>query len=128
MDTQNLLTRVIAAGLPLVIIALVFGAIGYALEEPETTPIPPLAEREAGVKGARGEVTDVSGNDFTLVAEDGSPLDYTLSPGATFEVLEPITLADISEGDWLNGGAIPHAQTVLALVNLILVTEPVPPP
>ena len=43
------------------------------------------------------------------------------------ELLEPINLAAIELGDWLNGGAIPHPDTLLALVSLILLPEPVTP-
>lgn len=119
--------RIIAAGLPLIVIALVFGAIGYATTETETTPIPPLAPAATGVPSAQGEVTGVSGGRLTLVTEAGAPLDYGLSDSATVEVLTPIELAAIQVGDWLNGGAIPHPDTLLALVSLILLTEPVTP-
>jgi hypothetical protein len=127
LDNQSLLVRIVAAGLPLVVIAIVFGAIGYATKEPETTPIPPLAEAPAGPNAARGEVLSVEGGSLTLTAEDGTRLDYTLAPDATVEVLEPISLAGVEVGDWINGGAIPHPQTLLALERLILLPEPVTP-
>ena len=127
MDKQSLPIRVIAAGLPLVVIALVFGAIGYATTKAETTPIPPLAAAETGVLSAQGELTGVSGGRLTLVTETGAPLDYGLSDSATIEVLTPIEIAAIQLGDWLNGGAIPHPDTLLALLSLILLPEPVTP-
>ncbi len=42
-------------------------------------------------------------------------------------MLEPISLTAIQLGDWLNGGAIPHPDTILALVSLILLPDPVTP-
>ena len=127
MDNQNPLIRIVAAGLPLIVIALVFGAIGYATTKAETTPIPPLAGADPGVPAAQGEITDVSGNQITLVTEAGATLNYTLAPDAVVEVLEPINLAAVQLGDWLNGGAIPHPDTLLALVSLILLPDPVTP-
>jgi hypothetical protein len=127
VDSPRLITRIVAAGLPLLLIGLVFGAAGYALEEPESTPIPPLAAQEPPEAGTRGEITNVSGDQFTLVRDDGSTLSFRLAGDAPVEALEPISLDEVSLGDWLNGGAIPHPQTVLALINLILVTDPETP-
>ena len=127
MDKQSLPVRVFAAGLPLAIIALIFGAIGYATTETETSPIPALAAAVPGVQAAQGELTNVSGNEITIVTETGESQTYTLASDATVELLEPINLAAIELGDWLNGGAIPHPDTLLALVSLILLPEPVTP-
>ena len=127
MDKQSLPVRIFAAGLPLILIALVFGAIGYATTEPETAPIEPLAEAPPGVQAARGEIASLSGNEITLVTESGEELEFTLAADAPVEVLEPISLAAVQLGDWLNGGAIPHPDTVLALVSLILLPEPETP-
>lgn len=127
MDKQGLPVRVIAAGLPLLVIALVFGAIGYATTDAETTRIPPLGAAEPGEPAARGELTTVSGDKLTLVTEAGETLTYTLSAEATVERLESIDIAAIRLGDWLNGGAVPHPDTLLTLVNLVLVPEPATP-
>jgi hypothetical protein len=49
-------------------------------------------------------------------------------PGeSTIERLMAITRADLTIGDWINGGAIPHTQSVLAVVGLVLVSDPVLP-
>jgi hypothetical protein len=127
LDNQSLLIRIVAAGLPLVVIALVFGAIGYATTKTETASIPPLAAADPDVPAAQGEIASISANQITLVTETGAQLDYALAPDATVEVLEPTNLAAIQLGDWLNGGAIPHADTLLALVRLILLPDPVTP-
>lgn len=127
MDKQSLPVRIIAAGLPLLVIALVFGAIGYATTDAETTPIPPLPAAEPGIQAAHGEVTALSGDQLTLVTESGESLTYTLPSGAAVERLVPIDLAAIQVGEWLNGGAIPHPDTLLALLSLVLLPEPVTP-
>jgi hypothetical protein len=127
LDNQSLPIRVLAAGLPLVLIALVFGAIGYATTKPETTPIPPLAAEPARVQAAQGEITSISGGQVTLVTDAGATLNYMLPADVSVEVLEPISLAMLQLGDWLNGGAIPHPDTILALVRLILLPDPVTP-
>jgi hypothetical protein len=127
LDNQRLPIRVIAAGLPLLAIALVFGAIGYATTSPEIEPIPPLAAADPATPAAQGEVTGVSNGRLSLVTETGAPLDYALGGDVPVEALTPITLAAIEIGDWLNGGAMPHPDTLLALVSLILLPEPVTP-
>ena len=108
-------------------IALVFGAVGYATTEPDQAPLPPLPVADTGVPAAQGEITSVSGDRITLVTANGASLDYALLSDATVEALEPIELASVRIGDWFNGGAIPHPDTVLALVSLILLPEPVTP-
>ena len=127
MENQSLPVRILAAWLPLIVIALVFGAIGYATTTPETTAIPPPAAADAVTPAASGEITGVSGGRITLVTEAGEPLDYALSDTASVEVLTPVMLSAVQVGDWLNGGAIPHPDTLLALVSLILLPEPVTP-
>jgi hypothetical protein len=127
LDNQRLPVRVIAAGLPLVLIALVFGAIGYATTKPSASPIPPLPAATPVESGVQGEVTSVSADSVTITKESGESQTYTLSPGVRVEVLQPIDVAAIRVGDWLNGGAIPHPDTVLALESLILVSQPVAP-
>ncbi len=127
MDNQRLPVRVFAAGLPLILIALVFGAIGYATTTPSSSPIPPLAAATPASSGVQGEVASVTGNQLTITTESGETLTYTLSPNLTIEVLQPINLATVQLGDWLNGGAIPHPDTILALQRLILLPQPVTP-
>jgi hypothetical protein len=126
-DKQGLPVRIIAAGLPLLVIALVFGAVGYATTEPERTPLPALAAADPGVPAVQGEITSISGGQVTLVTESGESLSYTLPAAASVELLVPIDVAVLRIGDWLNGGGIPHPDTVLALVSLILLPEPVTP-
>jgi hypothetical protein len=67
------------------------------------------------------------GGRITLVTENGATADYALGADATVEVLAPINLAAVQIGDWLNGGAIPHPDTLLALESLVLLPEPVTP-
>lgn len=127
MDQQNLLTRIVAAGLPLVVIAIVFGAVGYATTRPQPAPIPPLTAAPPTMPAAQGELFDLQGNQIRIVTETGAQRQFTLSPDAPVEILIPIGLADLKLGDWLNGGAVGHPDTLLALLNLILLSDPVTP-
>jgi hypothetical protein len=122
---QNLLTRVLAAGLPLLVIALIFGGAGYALKNPATTPLTPLGPAEGQAAGLTAVVQELAGDQLSVTVEDGSTLRYRLAATAPVEALQPASLADLRIGDWLNGGAVQHAQTVLALVGLILIPDPV---
>lgn len=59
---------------------------------------------------------------------DGSSTTYRFAPDASVEVLESAALEEIAIGDWLNGGAVPHAETLLVLLDLILIPDPVVSP
>jgi hypothetical protein len=128
MDSPSLLTRIIAACLPLIVIALVFGGIGYATKQADQKPVPPLPQEEARVEGARGVVQSASGGQLALTMEDGSTRTYQLSPNATIEVLRATNPASVNVGDWLNGGAVLHAQSLFALTGLVLIPDPVVAP
>ena len=128
MDSQRLVTRIVAAGLPLLVIALVFGAIGHTTKEADPQPIPALPPAEAQPAGARGVIQSVGNGQIVLTTDDGATLTYQLSPSAAVETLRPISSTAVNVGDWLNGGAIPHAQTLFALTGLVLIPDPVVTP
>jgi hypothetical protein len=125
LDNTNLLTRVLAAGVPLLIIALISGTAGYVNKEADHAPVPPLAAQDTGPGGVRGSIQNVSGDELTVVTPDGDSSKLRLLPDAQIEVLTPITAAQLKPGDWVNGGAIPHADSVLALTGLVLIPDPV---
>ena len=125
MDNSNLLTRVLAAGLPLLVIALIAGAAGYVNKKADHAPVPALAAQDSGPGGVRGSLQSVSGDDMTVITAEGENVKLRLLPDAQIEVLTPIAAAELKPGDWVNGGAIPHADTVLALVGLVLIPDPV---
>jgi hypothetical protein len=123
-----LLTRIALAGLPILVIALIAGAAGYFSKDPGTKPIPalqPAADREQAV---RGVIRNVSADQITVGTESGQTFTFRLEPNAPIEQLVPASMAELRPGDWLNGGAIPHAQTVLALLGLVVLPDPVVPP
>lgn len=128
MNPTNLPTRIIAAGLPLVVIALIFGALGYALTQTKTRPVPPLPPASEQASGTQGVVQAIQGTELTLTTDDGRSQTLKLQPDVKVEVLRPATLADLRVGDWINGGAIIHPQTRLALTGLIVIPNPVLPP
>ena len=128
MDKQSLLTRIVAAGLPLLVIALVFGGAGYALKDPGQEPIPDLPPAENRPTGARGVIQSIGNGQIALVTENGATLTYQLSPNTAVEALRPTTFEALQVGDWLNGGAVPHAQSLFALEGLVLIPDPVVTP
>ncbi len=127
MNTTNLPVRIIAVGIPLVVIALIFGAMGYTLTQTKTRAVPPLPPAVQQATGLEGVVSSLQGDQLTLTTADGRLQTFTLEPGAKVEALKPATLADVKSGDWINGGAIQHAQTILALTGLVLIPNPVVP-
>jgi hypothetical protein len=125
LDNSNLLTRVLIAGLPLLVIALIAGAAGYVSKKAERAPVPPLAVEEREPGGVRGSLQSVNGDEITVITAEGESVKLRLQPDAKVEVLAPITVAELQTGDWVNGGAIPHPDTVLALVGLVVIPDPV---
>jgi hypothetical protein len=122
---NNLLIRIAAAGLPILVIALIAGAAGYVTKGTQTTPIPPLPTEEERAMGIEGSVQSFSNEQLTIVSPDGMQMSFGVPGESTIEHLMTITREDLSIGDWINGGAIPHAQSVLALVGLVLISDPV---
>ncbi len=127
MDSPKLASRIIAAGLPLLVIGLVFGGVGYALKQAPQQPIPELPAANVQTEGARGVIQSAGNGQIAITTVDGASLTYKLSPDATIEVLRPVSAATVNVGDWLNGGAIPHAQSLFALVGIVLIPDPVTP-
>jgi hypothetical protein len=122
---NNLLIRILVAGVPLVLIALIAGVVGYVSKGTQTAPIPPLAAEPARATGVLGNVQSFSNDELTIVANDGTAKSFNLPGESTVERLMPISRQELAIGDWINGGAIPHADTKLALVGLVLISDPV---
>lgn len=125
MPINNLLIRIIAAGLPLVVIALIAGATGYVTEGTQTEPLTPLAPPEGQATGVMGAVLSFSNDQLVVVGSDGTQTTFDLPGESTIERLMTISRDDLKIGDWINGGGIPHADTILALVGLVLISDPV---
>ncbi len=109
MPINNLLIRIFAAGLPIVVIALIAGAAGYVTKGTQTTPIPALPAAEQRATGIQGTVQSFSNDQLTIIATDGTPMTFDLPGESTIEHLMTITRDDLKVGDWINGGAIQHA-------------------
>jgi hypothetical protein len=125
MTTNSLLVRIVMAGLPLVVIALIAGAAGYVTKGAQTRPVPPLPAEAPRATGIQGAVQSFSNDQLTIITADGAPMTFNLPGQSTVERLTAITRAELQVGAWINGGAMPHAQTVLALVGLVLISDPV---
>jgi hypothetical protein len=123
-----LLTRIALAGIPILVIALIAGAAGYFSKDPGTKPIPVLQPAPDREQAVRGVIRNVSGDQITVGTESGQTFTFRLQANAPIEQLAPASVAELRPGDWLNGGAIPHAQTVLALLGLVVLPDPVVPP
>jgi len=121
----NLLTRIATAGLPLVLIALAAGMAGYLTSNAESLPVPPLPPQEERATGVQGTLQSFSNDQLIIVSSTGATLTFDLPGESTIERLVAIGRDDLTIGDWINGGAIPHPETVLALVSLVLVSDPV---
>jgi hypothetical protein len=101
-------------------LALAAGLAGYLTAD--------RGERRSGFlvdappKYVRGVVQSVDAGGIVLTTEGGA-LQMRIAPGAPVEVLGPITpgFAGIAAGEWLNGGAIFHAQTQFALVGVVVI-------
>jgi hypothetical protein len=122
---NNLLARILVAGLPLVFIALVAGAVGYFAKGTQREPIPPLPPQEARATAMQGAVQAFANDQLTIVMSDGAPTTFNLPGESPIERLMAISRSDLAIGDWINGGAIQHEQSVLALVGLVLISDPV---
>ncbi len=125
MNIDNLAMRIVVVCLPLILIALVAGATGYVSKEAQRTPVPQLAEPEAVSRTVRGSVQSVSNSQISIVTGGAESFTFDLEPGLPVEALTSITISELMQGDWINGGAIPHQQTTLVLLNLIMIPEPV---
>lgn len=68
----------------------------------------------------RGVVQSVSTDRLTLTTESG-PVELSLSADLAVEAMRPTSFDRIAAGDWLNGGAIAHAQTLFALVGIVVI-------
>ena len=68
----------------------------------------------------RGVVQSSSPDRLILTTESG-PLALSLGADTPVEALRPTTFDRVAAGDWLNGGAIAHAQTLFALVGIVVI-------
>ena len=94
------------------------GLGGYFSAGAGTSTSAPAAAPEPSF--TRGVVQSVSADRLTLTTESG-PLELRLGADAPVEALRPTTFGRIAAGDWLNGGAIAHAQTLFALVGIVVI-------
>lgn len=111
-----------ALALGAVAIALVAGAIGYATASDGATSSRFDAGEPAAPPYLRGVVQTLSGDSLTLTTDAGS-VTLKLPPSAPIEALRPVAPSSLTPGDWLNGGAMRHQQTLLALAAMVAIAE-----
>jgi hypothetical protein len=100
-------------------IGMVAAAIGY-LTAPDG-PASAAAVQETQ-DGLRGVIQRLAGDSLTLTTDQG-PVELQLSQATMIEALRPVRLTQVAPGDWLNAGAIPHSQTVFALLSLVFIPQ-----
>jgi hypothetical protein len=107
----------LTGGVVVLVVGLVALAIGYiSAGQDHSTPVDADPVRPASTRGVVQSVTA----DSLTVTTDGGARSFRLTPSTQTEALRPATVSAIREGDWINGGALPHAQTLFALTGLVL--------
>jgi hypothetical protein len=96
------------------------GGVGGYLSAGGGASSAPAAE-VSGPGFVRGVVQGLSADRLTLTTDSG-PLELGLEANAPVEALRPTSFEGIAAGDWLNGGAIAHAQTLFALVGIVIIS------
>jgi len=117
-DLKPLLRRGLAPALLVIVIALASGAIGYLTAGSGDPTPPPAAAVERPF--LRGVLQSLSGDRLIISTESG-PVELRLAANAPIETLRPATIDRLSAGDWLNAGAVGHAQTLFALVGIVVI-------
>lgn len=117
---MNARGRLALAAAFLVLVALLSGALGYISKRPANQVT--TATGTAAATAIRGVVQQVSGDTLTLTTDAG-PLQLRLTPSSSIEVLRSVGTDAIRPGDWLNAGAVPHNQTVFALLYLVFIPQ-----
>jgi hypothetical protein len=105
-----------------VTLAIVAGAIGYATASDGASSSRFDAGEPPAPPYLRGTVQSFSGDTLTLTTGSG-PVSLKLAPSAPVEALHPVAPSTLTAGDWLNGGAARHQQTLLALTAMVAIAQ-----
>jgi hypothetical protein len=118
--TSAYLRGSVAPALLLVLLALAAGILGYFSVSRAADR--PAAAVETQAPFIRGVIQSLTADELTLGSESG-PIRVPLAPDAPVEVLRAIGTQQVTSGDWLNGGAVPHAQTLFALTGIVVIPQ-----
>jgi hypothetical protein len=116
--SRSLLPKVLA----LVAVAAIFGLAGYFSRSSSRAALPPAPAPAARPEVTRGAVQSINADSLILVTDAG-PVTLKLPPKPTVEALRKTDLASVRPGDWVNGGAVPNAQTLFALTGIVVIPE-----
>jgi len=116
--TRADLRRGLAPAVGVIALALLAGLGGYFSVGSDRLKSAPAADQQSPF--LRGVIQSVTADRLTLTTESG-PLELSLGADAPVEALRPTSFDRITAGDWLNGGAIAHAQTLFALVGIVVI-------
>jgi len=109
----------------LVAVALSALVAGYATASTDKDTGPAFVEPSptaAAQEMVWGLVLRQSGDTLTI-SVGGNERSFRLQPDTVIEQIQPGDLAGLKVGDWLNGVALPHAQTILTLTAVVVIPQ-----
>ena len=101
------------------VLGLVAGTVGYVTKA-DAEPQNRLFVAAESTTGTRGVLQFVDANTITILTASGSQ-SFSLDPETIVEKLSTTDQSRISVGDWLNAGAVPHAQTTFTIIGLTVI-------
>ena len=121
--TRDKLKEAVAPLLGLLAVALVCAVLGYLTANTRGAKAPgaPAPQPEASL--VQGTLSAQTSDSITVMSDSGTSRTYKLSSDLKREQLRAATFAEIRIGDWLNGGAISHAQSVYSLTGFVLIPK-----
>lgn len=111
--------RMLIAALGLALVAMAAVGAGYFTRSHSNAGIEVAAPSERAT-AVRGVIQSVTADSVTLLTESGA-VTLKITASTPREAIQAATLADIKPGDWVNAGAVGHAQTLYALTALVLI-------
>lgn len=112
--------RHLLPGVLVLLLALATGLAGYLTAGGNDGAGTPVEASAPPVTSLRGTVLALAGDSLRLQTETGE-VTLKLVANASFEALQPVSAADIQPGDWVNVGAIRHAQTLFAITAVVVI-------
>jgi hypothetical protein len=78
------------------------------------------ADRSETSRFVRGTVDSIAG-DRLVLATDAGPVSATLTSDTVYESLKTAPLASVQAGETVNVGSVPHSQTLLVVVGVVVI-------
>jgi hypothetical protein len=113
------LRRYLTLAAAVLVLCIVTGAAGY-VTSPQQKSLPATQPSDPAPTFVRGVLQSVAADRLSISTEAGT-VEYRMRGDTTVEALRAIRAASLMTGDWVNAGAIGHAQTLFALVGLVVI-------